>query len=276
MIQARRAYIVCSTQRSGSTYLCHLLASTGVAGNPKEYFEARAETGSPPHPGYFLAGLPRTGAGIRDDQRPTDAPDYSDLRSVDGWEAHLERTFRLGTTDNGVFATKLMWNQLPDLEQHATAVSDFAGLSRSELLDELFGHPRYVWMRRLDKVRQAISMWRALQTRTWRRENPTSGDEPPKLSYSFRGIEHLRRRLSADDEAWRRYFLRSRIEPLELYYETDVEPDPSGVVARILSHIEVDVPPEWKPETRMVRQSDQLNDEWRSAYDRDATARLTV
>ena len=109
-----------------------------------------------------------------------------------------------------------------------------------------------------------------------RRENPTADGEPPRLSYSFRGIEHLRRRLSADDEAWRRYFLRSAIEPLELYYETDVEPDPTGAVARILSHIEVDVPSEWKPETRMVRQSDQLNDERRSAYDRDATVRLSA
>ena len=87
----------------------------GWLGTPQEYFEARAETGSPPHPGYFLAGLPRTGAGIRDDVRPTDAPEYSDLRVVDGWEEHLERTFRLGTTDNGVFGAKLMWNQLPDL-----------------------------------------------------------------------------------------------------------------------------------------------------------------
>jgi hypothetical protein len=54
--------------------------------------------------------LPRTGTGIRDDRRPTDAPDYSDLSSLDGWEAHLERTFRLGTTDNGVFGAKLMFN----------------------------------------------------------------------------------------------------------------------------------------------------------------------
>src|SRR5580704_1364518 len=72
VIPPNHAYIVCSTQRSGSTYLCDLLASTGVTGRPLEYFEARTETGSPPHPGYFLAGLPRTGAGIRDDQRSTD------------------------------------------------------------------------------------------------------------------------------------------------------------------------------------------------------------
>ena len=118
-------------------------------------------------------------------------------------------------------------------------------------------------------------MWRALQTRTWRREHPTDDGEP-ELSYSFRGIEHLRRRLSADDEAWGRYFLRSAIEPLELYYETDVKPDSAAAVTRVLSHIGVDVPPEWKPEARMVRQSDQVNDAWRSAYDRDATARLSV
>jgi len=276
VIQPSRAYIVCSTQRSGSTYLCQLLASTGVAGNPQEYFEARAETGSPPHPGYFLAGLPRTGAGIRDDLRPTDAPGYSDLRSVDGWAAHLERTFELGTTDNGVFAAKLMWNQLPDLEQHAAALPELAGLTRPELLDGLFAHPSYIWVRRLDKVRQAISMWRALQTRTWRLENPTADGEPTALSYSFRGIEHLRRRLSADDEAWGRYFLRFAIEPLELYYETDVKPDPAGAAARVLSHIGVNVPRQWTPEPRMVRQSDGLNDEWHSAYQRDATIRAGV
>ena len=276
MIRPRHAYIVCSTQRSGSTLLCHLLASTGVAGTPQEYFEARAGTGSPPHPGYFLAGLPHTGAGIRDDVRPTDAPDYSDLGSVDGWEAHLERTFELGTTDNGVFAAKLMWNQLPDLEQHAAALPGFAGLSGSELLETLFGHPSYVWMRRLDKVSQAISMWRALQTRAWRREHPSAGGEPPGLHYSFEGVDHLRHRLTADDQAWGRYFLDAALEPLELYYETDVEPDPEGAVTRVLVHIGVDVPPGWKPEPRMVRQSDGLNEAWHAAYHRDATARFSV
>jgi trehalose 2-sulfotransferase len=276
VIHPTRAYIVCSTQRSGSTYLCQLLASTGVAGNPQEYFEARPETGSPPRPGYFLAGLPRTGAGIRDDVRPTPAPGYSDLRSVDGWEAHLERTFQLGTTDNGVFAAKLMWNQLPDVEQHAAALPGFAGVTGSELLEGLFGHPSYVWLRRLDKVRQAISLWRALQTRSWRLENPRAEGEPPRLYYSFGGIEHLRRRLTADDEAWGRYFVRSGIEPLELFYETDVKPDPAGAVARVLAHVGVDFPPAWRPGARMVRQSDGLNEAWHSAYHRDAAIRFSV
>lgn len=266
----QRAYLVCSTQRSGSTYLCELLASTRVAGDPREFFEARAETGMPPHPGYFLAGLPRTGAGIRDDLRPTDAPAYSDLRTVDGWGAHLERSFALGTTANGVFGAKLMWNQLPDVELHAAALPEFAGLTGSDLLGRMFGQPRYVWMRRRDKVRQAISLWRALQTRTWRLEHPEVGAPPPELRYSFDGIEHLRRRLNADDEAWGRHFVRDGIEPLELVYETDVTPDPGGAVARVHEYIGVEVPDGWAPAARTARQSDELSAEWHAAYHRDA------
>jgi trehalose 2-sulfotransferase len=269
------AYIVCSTQRSGSTYLCRLLASTGVAGNPQEYFEARAETGMPPHPSYFLAGLPRTGTGVRDDPRPIDAPEYSDLRQVDGWRAHLERTFRLGTTAHGVFATKLMWNQLSDVEQHATALPELVGLTGSELLERLFGAPSYVWIRRRDKVRQAISLWRALETGIWRLEHPNDDGGTPNLQYSFEGIEHLRRRLTADDEGWGRFFAGSKTEPLELHYEEDVEADPAGAVARVLAHVDVDVPPGWVPDSAMIRQSDGLNDAWQAAYDRDATVRLT-
>jgi trehalose 2-sulfotransferase len=271
------AYIVCSTQRSGSTYLCRLLASTQVAGDPQEYFEARAETGLPPHPSFFLAGLPRTGAGVRDEPSPPDAPEYSDLRRVDGWRAHLERTFRLGTTANGVFGTKLMWNQMPDLEQHANALPELAGLAGSELLERMFSGPSYVWIRRRDKVRQAISLWRALQTRVWRRRDQVSDDAGAlQLHYSFDAIEHLRRRLSSDDEAWGRFFAGSGFEPLDLRYEEDVEPDPGDAVARVLAHVGVEPPARWTPDTPTLRQSDGLNDAWRAAYDRDAAVRVTA
>jgi trehalose 2-sulfotransferase len=272
MIFPTNAYIVCSTQRSGSTYLCALLAATGVAGNPQEYFEAQPHTGAPPHPGFFLEGLPRTGVGVRDDPRPTDAPEYSALMLVDDWEAHVERTFRLGTTPNGVFGTKLMWNQIADIEEHATEVPDLAGLNGRALLDRLFGGPRYVWMRRSDKVRQAISLWRALQTRTWRREHPAGGDDP-RLAYSFEAIDHLRRRLTAEDDAWARFFSGEGIDALELSYEDDVEPDPAGAVSKVARHIGAELPPTWTPEARMLRQSDGLNDAWAAAYDRDAGTR---
>src|SRR5579875_3648135 len=150
------SYIVCSTPRSGSTLLCELLKSTGVAGRPEEYFEARAATGLPPHPGEYLEGLPPTGAGVRADDTPPDPAPYSDLRDMKDYAAHLERSRRLGTTDNGVFGTKLMWRNLDDLRALATTLPQYADLESHELLERLFGSPLYVWMSRRDKARQAI------------------------------------------------------------------------------------------------------------------------
>jgi LPS sulfotransferase NodH len=102
------SYLVCATRRSGSTLLCELLKDTGVAGRLEEYFEARSVTGLPPHPGDYLANLPRTGAGIRDDATPPRAPEHSSPRGLPSYREHLIRTFRLGATDNGVFGATLI------------------------------------------------------------------------------------------------------------------------------------------------------------------------
>jgi hypothetical protein len=42
-------YLVCGTARTGSTYLCDLLASTGVAGHPESYFRETDLQGMGPH-----------------------------------------------------------------------------------------------------------------------------------------------------------------------------------------------------------------------------------
>jgi LPS sulfotransferase NodH len=271
-----RAYIVCSTQRSGSTLLCELLESTQVAGRPREFFEAFAATGVPPHPGDYLAGLPRTGAGIRDDLTPSEAPPYSDLRGLDSYREHLTRTFADGTTPNGVFATKLMFRQLIEVEKLARTLDEFRELDGADLLDAMLAEPLYVWHRRDDKVRQAVSLWRALQTRAWRAERavagesveqaqrakPTAGD----LRYSFDGIDHLVYALSADDRGWQRFFASHGINPLIISYEADLERDRVGTVTRILRALDVEVPEDWSPAEAMSRQADSLNDEWAAAY----------
>ena len=264
-----RSYVVCATPRSGSTLLCELLKSTGVAGRPEEYFEARYETGLPPHPGDYLAGLPRTGAGIRDDSTPPRAPAYSSLGGLESYRQHLERTFRLGTTDNGVFAAKLMWRHLPDLQALAGELPEYAGLDLHELLTVLLRDPRYVWMTRRDKVRQAVSLWRALQTRSWRREHPRQEHSPTSLRYSFAGIGHLVRSLTAEDASWGAYFARHGLDPVTVVYEDDLGPDRTGTVETVLAHVGVASPPGWKAPEPMHRQADELNEDWVAAYRRD-------
>ena len=60
-------YAICTEPRSGSVYLCRLLASTGVLGNPTEYFNGDTLRGRgfadyPDDPEAQLALIPRLGA----------------------------------------------------------------------------------------------------------------------------------------------------------------------------------------------------------------------
>jgi trehalose 2-sulfotransferase len=267
------SYLVCATQRSGSTLLCELLKDTGVAGRPEEYFEATSDTGLPPHPGDYLEDLPRTGVGIRDDDTPPRAPEHSSLIGVASYREHLERTFKIGTTSNGVFGAKLMWRNLPDLQRLAGELPEYAGLDLDELLERLFDRPSYVWMTRRDKVRQAVSLWRALQTRAWRLEHAGDGKQPEELHYRFEGIDHLVRTLETNDEGWEDFFARSGTPVLRVVYEDDLEPDAMGAVRAVLKHIGVPVPATWRPREVLARQADALSDEWVAAYHRDAAGR---
>jgi LPS sulfotransferase NodH len=266
------AYVVCATPRSGSTLLCELLKSTGIAGRPEEYFEARAQTGLPPHPGEYLDGLPRTGAGIRDDATPPSAPEYSSLVGLTSYREHLERTFALGTTDNGVFATKLMWRNVADLHALASSLPEYRGLTVHRLLERLLGDPRYVWVTRREKARQAVSLWRSLQTRSWRLEHPDQAPSADSLRYSFDGIDHLVRSLQAEDERWRVFFAQHRLAALQVVYEDDLERDQDGTIERVLEHVGVAFPADWTRTVRMYRQADALTERWVDAYERDRTA----
>lgn len=62
-----RGYVVCATPRSGSNYLCQLLASTGVLGRPREYFNAVGrrkydDPDYPEHPQLQIRQVVTTGA----------------------------------------------------------------------------------------------------------------------------------------------------------------------------------------------------------------------
>jgi LPS sulfotransferase NodH len=269
-----RSLLICATPRSGSTLLCELLKDTRVAGKPEEFFEARSDTGLPPHPGDYLDTLPRTGAGIRDDAAPPSAPAYSSLAGILDYRHHLQRTFRLGTTANGVFSAKLMWRHLAELEQLAGALPEYAGLERTELLERLFDRPRYVWVTRRDKVRQAVSLWRALQTRTWRLEHSSSRPrERAQLHYRYEGIDHLVSSLQAEDEEWQRLFSAYAIPVVRMSYEDDLERDRDRSVQAVLDHIGVARPPGWRAAEMLRRQADALSDAWVTAYHRDSAER---
>lgn len=257
------SYLVCATPRSGSTLLCETLATTGVAGNPLEFFEALPETGMPRRPLDYLAGLDDPEAlALIERAPPREAPPYSDLRGYAGYEEHLAAVRRAGTTPNGVFGAKIMWAHLQDLGRQ------LGGDDLSALVDSVFDRPRFVWVRRRDTVRQAVSLWRAMQTQSWRAENEPAAGEP---RYSYAALHHLVGLLTGHDSAWER-FLAAKRHVLTLTYE-DIASDLAGALERTLAHIGVQ-PPDGALEAlpTMRRQADERSDAWAAAYARDALA----
>jgi LPS sulfotransferase NodH len=268
-----RSYLVCATPRSGSTLLCEALKATGIAGRPEEYFEAVPETGVRRHPRDYLRGLddPQalalvTGDGL-DEQ-----PEYSSLRGVRCYADHLARVRVWGTTANGVFGAKIMWSQVGDLATLAAENPACRGRPYRELLRLLFDAPRFVWVRREDTVRQAVSLWRAMQTQFWRAEvePPVARPGGPEPQYSYPALRHLVGMLHDDDAAWERFFAAPDGPPLRLTYE-QLAADLEGMVRRTLRYLGLRPPagPLAAPE-RMHRQSDGLSEAWVAAYARDA------
>ena len=244
----RVSYLVCATPRSGSTLLCEGLKATGVAGRPEEYFEAVPTTGRPPAPADYLAGLDDPAAlAVVDRAPPPEPPPYSSLLDVDRHEDHLARVRAWGTTPNGVFGAKVMWGHVEDPAS-------------------LFPDARYVWVRRKDALRQAISLWRAMQTQSWRDEG-TRGSRGPEPEYRFSALLHLVEVLGEHDAAWVRFF--DGRPALELTYE-EIAADLPRTLERTLAHLGIERPNEWPPALpAMRRQADDLSDRWAEAYARD-------
>src|SRR3954452_10700444 len=132
-------YLVCATERSGSTLPCQRPAPTGVPASPAEYFEALRETGLPRQPREYLSALPDPSRGGR---LPAVEVDVAG-RATSG-EALLERARQEGTTDNGVFGAKMMWAYLDDFLERFGPLETPRNAARRRRLEELFPGARFV------------------------------------------------------------------------------------------------------------------------------------
>ena len=232
------AYLVCATERSGSTLLCELLAATGVAGRPEEYFESLSATGRARQPReYFPEDADPSILGLL-------APLEQPVAAVPH-ERRLAGALERGTTPNGVFGAKMMWAYLPDFLAHGEP-------------EEQLGPLRWVHVERRDTLAQAISLWRAVQTAQWRAGDRDAEAEPV---FHADAIAQLKARQEEHAAAWRAWFAERGIEPLEIVYEEFAQ-EPQPAICRVLDHIGVPRAGVHVPEPPTRRQSDSRSQEW--------------
>jgi trehalose 2-sulfotransferase len=254
------AYLVCATPRSGSTLLCETLRATGLAGSPREHFEVLRHSGLPRQPREYLAGVRDEGALelLAPLRRAAPAPAPAEL--PEAWRA---RILRAGRSENGVWGGKLMWGHVEDLVGRARSLDGPRGAGLAGALHALLGSDvRFVFVTRADKVAQAVSLWRAVQTQRWRAE--AEGPAPrERAEYRFAAIDHLVVQLEQDEAAWQRWFRAARVRPLHVPYE-QLSADPCGTVAGVLRFL--GLPADDVPAPALRHQRDARSRAWARRY----------
>ena len=230
------SYLICATPRSGSTLLCGLLNSSGVAGHPASYFNSKSLHD---YAGDWRIARPRDGR-------------------ID--EAFVRAARTAGKTSNGVFGGRIMAETLPELIGGLTAAASTPAATDLELLSAQFGRLEFVHLRRRDVVAQAVSWARSLQTHFWHPgEAVLPGGQDPHYDEELIGrLVTTIERVEADWAAW---FTSHSVTPCEVTYE-ELAADPLHTAQKVLDYLGLNIPPDRQLVVGHQRQADQLNADW--------------
>ena len=170
-----------------------------------------------------------------------------------------------GTTPNGVLAVKYGMHAA-----HHQRISEL--LADAGGWDAVFPQCKHVFVTRRDKVRLAISWWRAIQTGEWHRPGLVASPRPPKLIdlYNYDAIAHLvleanvrEADILAQLDAW-------GAVPHEVVYE-DLVADFARTVRGVLGFLELSVTS--VPAPALSRIADDVSEAWHQRFRADWLAR---
>ena len=217
----RRAYLICTAARAGGGLLAAALRETRVAGAPFDYFNADAMNDE---------------ALLRKFAIPPGTLDPA------GLAARLDPILRAGTTDNGTFAALVQWSDLDRLIG-VFSIRQGRNLTRRgaapDGLRAVLPSLQYVWLRRENKVAQAISHYVAATTGDWQRPADDSGRLHAPVAaaaYDFAAIQEYVAAAEAAEAGWRDFLSDSQACTLDLSYE-ELAADYRGTVARVLAFL---------------------------------------
>lgn len=242
-MKPEKSYIIWFRQRTGSTLLCKFLEETNVAGLPGEWLGEFYEN----HNLFTLHNC-------------------RNLRELQ------EKFWTRGSTPNGVLGVKISFvdNHLREMLSNFRNTIKDKQSTDYQLWEMLFPNCHHVFMTRRNKVRLAVSWWKAIQTNQWHKLNGVSAkqDMPAEKldkKYDFDAIKHLMLEAVLSEAGMQEYFSRNNIHPYTVSYEDFIQ-DFKGTVKGVLDFLAID-PGSWeidKPSFNKL--SDNLSDEWCSRF----------
>jgi trehalose 2-sulfotransferase len=242
-----RSYLICCSERTGSTLLGNALISTGIAGYPRSYFNQAA---------HHDPGMHRLLGNARDD------------------DEYLDKVIVAATTPNGVFGARVHWSHFLNLiakaEHDQGTQKGMTAVSVPERLRVHLPDLRYVYLIRRNAVARAISHYRAKKTDRWRLDSRWVTDDmggEGEPDFDFDEIHRFVRLGETEDSQWRSFFRQHHVQPLELIYEEVVQ-DIEGTVGNILGYLGIPAENINLPPPTLRAQADDRSREWEARYRR--------
>ncbi|MBT9314779.1 Stf0 family sulfotransferase [Leptothoe spongobia] len=234
-----KSIIICSTGRSGSTLLSRTLSSLGYFGKPIEFFRFDM---------------------LADNGVTTSATELY---------RYLGQVYPLGTTPNQVFSAKLHWDHLRKLLQIARTDPVLKSQSEIEILSQLFPNPIFIFIRRNDLSRQAISMEIGRQTGVYlilKEQDKKPPQDKQRLFFRPLNIYRYKQGLQQRNQNWRSLFHRNHMSFLEVVYE-DLVTDFEGTMHQVIKTCDVAIPAEnFEISQATKKQGNQVNERWLRYY----------
>ena len=234
-----QCYALCAVARSGAHLLTGALQASHLAGRPLQYF----------HTHLAQKYAARYG-----------------LDAARNFTQYLHGLLKGAATANGVFGFRIASWDVDRLVCRLRESGQFGpnDLAERDLLHAAFPGLRCIQLTREDKLRQAISRARAMQTNLWIRgkEHVVIGEAKfdPEL------IDHCLAGAAREEELWLEFFTRNGLDPLALTYE-ELCADYPGTVKRVFDFLRI------RPRRnfdwgspRTERQADALTEEWAEKY----------
>jgi len=245
----RRCYVVCAVARSGSNLLTDALRETGRAGQPKQFFSE-----------LFQAGY-----GAK----------YG-LDPVNDYAGYVRGVIDATATSNGVFGFKLMGWSLEGFLARLRGTGQFASADSTDLnvLRSAFPRLQFIRIIRRDKLRQAISKARAMQTGLWKLADGKNAEGEAHFDRDL--ISQCLREGEIEQAAWDRFFHDFPGAPLMIEYE-QLSRDYKRTVRAVLNFLGIALQRGSKiGEPITVKQSDAISDEWERRYRTAPSATVAV
>jgi trehalose 2-sulfotransferase len=217
-----------------------------------------------PRVSYVVCSTPRSGSSLLCDVlastelagAPTEFFDRNQMDEfyrrwgIETLDEFLEALIRKKTSPSGIFGVKAHYPQLRELR----------GRDVREALPNL----RCVHITRRDRVAQAVSYWRAIQTEQWASDHQIR--RPGPIYFDADEIQTLLGQIERQDRMWEEFFREQPTPTLRIEYEQMVV-SLDRTVLDVLRFLDVELPASFRLKPPSIqKQADKISEDWAARF----------